>query len=91
MKNSPKHDAEFQRLKQAVSSESPGIRVLCPTRWTVCASSLQSILDNYKVLLSLWEECKDSKLDSETRTRIIGVETQMLSFWCVSWCCHSFS
>ena len=39
-----------QRLKQAVSSESPGIRVLCPTRWTVCASSLQSILDNYIIV-----------------------------------------
>ena len=32
------------------------------------------------MLLSLWEECKDSKLDSKTRTRIIGVETQMLTF-----------
>ena len=58
VKNSPKRDAEFQRLKQAVSSESPGIRVLCPTRWTVCASSLQSILDNYEVLMSLWEDVK---------------------------------
>ena len=80
VKNSPKRDAEFQRLKQAVSSESPGVRVLCPTRWTVCASSLQSILDYYEVLLSLWDECKDSKLDSETRARIIGVETQVLTF-----------
>ena len=80
VKNSPKRDAEFQRLKQAVSSESPGVHVLCPTRWTVCASSLQSILDNYEVLLSVWDECKDSKLDSEIRTRIIGVETQMLTF-----------
>ena len=34
----------------------------------------------YEVLLALWEECKDSKLDSEIRTKIIGVETQMLSF-----------
>ena len=32
------------------------------------------------MLLSLWEECKDSKLDSETRIRIIGVKTQMLTF-----------
>ena len=47
VKNSPKCDAEFQRLKQTFSSESPGIRVLCPTRWNVCASSLQSILDSY--------------------------------------------
>ena len=80
VKNSPKRDAEFQRLKQTFTSEGPGIWVLCPTRWTVCASSLQSILDTYEVLLLLWEECKDSKLDSETRTKIIGVETQILSF-----------
>ena len=51
VKNSPKRDAEFQRLKQTFTLEGPGIWVLCPTRWTVCASSLQSILDNYEVLL----------------------------------------
>ena len=37
-------------------------------------------MNNYEVLLLLWEECKDSKLDSETRTKIIRVEMQMLSF-----------
>ena len=40
VKNSPKRDAEFQRLKQAFTSEGPVIWVLCPTRLTVCASSL---------------------------------------------------
>ena len=81
VKNSPKRDAEFQRLKQSFTSESLGIQVSCPTRQIACASLAQSILDNYEVLLSLWEECsKDSTLYSETRTKIIGVEMQMLSF-----------
>ena len=37
IKKSPAHDAMFQELKvqcESVSS-SPGIRVLCPTRWTL--------------------------------------------------------
>ena len=33
-----------------------------------------------KYYCCFWEECKDSKLDSETRTKIIGAEMQMLSF-----------
>ena len=79
VKNLPKCDAAFQRLKQTFSSESTGIWVLCPTRWTVYAVLLESVLDNYEELLSLLEECKDSTLDSETKTRIIGIETQMIS------------
>ena len=58
VKNSPKRDAEFQRLEQTFTSEDPGIRALCPTRWTVCASSLQSILDKYEVLLLLGKNVK---------------------------------
>ena len=54
--------------------------MLCPTRWTVRASSLQSIIDNYEVLQGVWEESKDSLLESEIRSRVIGVEFQMMKF-----------
>ena len=30
--------------------------VLCPTRWIVKAKTLKSILDNFDVLLELWDE-----------------------------------
>ena len=46
-------DAIFKRLKEEMASDPPGIRVLCPTRWTVRAEALKSILDNYNVLLEL--------------------------------------
>ena len=46
----------------------------------MCAASLQSVLDNYEVLLQVWEESKETNLESEIRARIIGVETQMHSF-----------
>ena len=51
---SPKHDSTFEKLKQElVPMHSPGLRVLCLTKWSVSAESLQSVLDNYTVLLIL--------------------------------------
>ena len=32
MKKSPKRDTHFEALKSEIASDSPGIRVLCPTR-----------------------------------------------------------
>ena len=40
-----------------------------------CSSeSVGSILENYNVLIELWDECLDTKLEPD---RIIGVKTQM--------------
>ena len=57
IKYSPKRDAIFTKLKDELSSETPGFRVLCPTRWTVRADSLLSVMDNYTVLQ---DECIES-------------------------------
>ena len=58
IKESPRREAIFKRLKGAKELEkgSPGIRVLCPTRWTVKADTLKSVLDNYETLIEVWEE-----------------------------------
>ena len=56
IKKSPKCDAMFEHIKKDMSTESPGTRVLCTTRWTIKAETLKSILSNYDVLLRLWEE-----------------------------------
>lgn len=55
LKYSPKRDSLFERIKQELAPETPGFRTLCPTRWTVRANSLQSVVDNYIVLEDLWE------------------------------------
>ena len=80
IKKSPKRDAMFHKLKQEISQDCPGFRVLCPTRWTVRAASLNSVLDNYEVLLGVWEESNETHLDSDIKARIIGVDAQMQSF-----------
>ena len=56
LKKSPHCDATFQKLKEKTSNDSPGIRALCPTRWTARAQVLHSILARYKVLQILWDE-----------------------------------
>ena len=50
---SPKHSALFKVLKAEISPDTVGFRILCPTRWTVRNETLNSILDNYAVLLEL--------------------------------------
>ena len=77
---SPKRDAVFQKLKSELSPDTPGFRTICPTRWTVRAASLQSVLDNYEVLFGVWSDALDSKLNGEMRARIIGVDTHMHAF-----------
>ena len=62
IKKSPKQDAIFHKLKHGRATDTPSYHVLCPTRWTVCAASLQSVIDNYEVLLGVWEEPRIHKL-----------------------------
>ena len=80
IKYSPKRDGIFKRLKAEIHPGSPGVRVLCPTWWTVRAHSLKSVLDNYTVLQELWEESYDECKETEIKARIQGVAAQMRTF-----------
>ncbi|SMN02628.1 hypothetical protein SPONN_1502 [uncultured Candidatus Thioglobus sp.] len=84
VKLSPRRDAIFRQLKAESDSlsdkKSLSIRLLCPTRWTVRADSLLSIIDNYSVLLSTWDEAYEAVKDTESKARIQGVHSQMESF-----------
>ena len=77
---SPAHDAILTRLKDEVDSGSPGIRILCPTRWTLRADALQSIVSNFSLLLKLWGESLEYVKDTEMKAKIQGVNSQMLKF-----------
>ena len=80
IKKSPGRDTIFHKVKKEIASESPGIRLLAPTRWTVRAAALTSISENYKVLGETWSLAKQASSDSEMRARIGGVAKQMESF-----------
>ena len=80
IKFSPKRDALFQKLKGELQPKCSGKWVLCPTKWTVRADSLKSILDNYSVLQELCEESVKVTKESEMTARIVGVASQMATF-----------
>ena len=80
IKKSPACDAIFKWLKEEMGSDSPGIRVLCPTRWMIQPEALKSILDNFNVLLELWAKSLERVKDTEMKARIQGVSAQMMTF-----------
>ena len=55
IKFSPKREAMLRDLKEESGSDAPSVRSLCPTRWTVRADSLASIIANYDDIKLLWE------------------------------------
>lgn len=80
VKFSPRRDAIFTKLKAELSPQVPGLRNLCPTRWTVRAASLESIRLNYPTLLATWEEAVDVVKQTEVKARISGVAAKMMEF-----------
>lgn len=80
IKLSPRRDAVFKDLQAESESSSSSIKLLCPTRWTVRAESLLSIINNYSVLLDTWDEVSEIARDTETKARIQGVASQMNTF-----------
>ena len=83
IKYSPRREAIFREFKAERPCESnsrSGIRVLCPTRWTVKATALASIMSNFETLQSTWEKAVDVVQDTETKARIRGVSAMMNTF-----------
>ena len=80
VKFSPKRQAIFVQEKATTSPTTPGIRLLCPTRWTVRADVLKSVLDNYSALISTREQSSEETRDPELKGRLGGVAHQMTKF-----------
>ena len=55
---------------------------LSETRWTVRTVCFKRILDNYNVLWNVWKHVlQNDQMKTELKSRIIGVKTQMKSFY----------
>ena len=80
VKYSPRRDSLFQQLRDEMAPGNCGVRVLCPTRWTVRADTMRSIIRNYAVLQQLWDQAAILAHDTEVIARIRGVAAQMELF-----------
>ena len=49
---SPKRSNLFTHLKEDISPDTVGFRVLCPTQWTVRHETLSSIMSNYETFFA---------------------------------------
>ena len=80
MKWSPKRAGMLTRIKEEIGDSTPDVRTLCPTRWTVRANSLSSVMENYSSIRKLWEEALETTHNTEMKARIQGVDSQMATF-----------
>lgn len=47
---SPKQLGLFERIQSNLSPDSPRLKPLCPTRWTVRTAALNAVIKNYTVI-----------------------------------------
>ena len=59
---SPKRLGIFKHLQEEFNVDAPGLKPLCPTRWTVLIGAINSILKNYTEL----EQASNKSGDSAT-------------------------
>lgn len=82
LKYSSKRNAAFKKIKDDIAPSEPGFRTLCPTRWTVKADSLGSVIKNYSVLqTSLDAFTHMAARDMEMSARVNGIASQLDKFY----------
>ena len=91
VKYSPKRENLLGSIKDLLFFESqhadnktdpaPALDKLSATRWTVRGNAYQKIQSNFDPLMKLWDvSLAAGKLDSDVKSRIIGVKSQMTEF-----------
>ncbi len=61
VRRSPKRLNIAEKLSYDLSISSSQLKLLCPTRWTVRASSMNSLLTNYQLVKSVMQGVVDQK------------------------------
>lgn len=83
VKYSPKREQKLEAIKVIDEEDESTNRIakLSTTRWTVRANSFQRIIENYRYLHQLWDDClSESGLNRDVKSRIIGCQSQMETF-----------
>ena len=58
--------AIFKHLQEEFNVDAPGLKRLCPTRWTVRKGAINSILKNYDIVCTKLEQVSNESEDSAT-------------------------
>uniref|UniRef100_A0A8C4QSI2 TTF-type domain-containing protein n=1 Tax=Eptatretus burgeri TaxID=7764 RepID=A0A8C4QSI2_EPTBU len=80
-KLSHKRNTVLDQLQHETVPDTSGFRDLYPTRCIVSADSFQTVIDNYEVLRSTWDEyLEDKHLKSDVKAHIISMKIKMETF-----------
>ena len=78
---SPKRLVIFQSLQKNFSMDDPvGIKPLCPTRWTIRTSAIQSVITNYSILSTEFEIIARDSNSVEASRKACGLLAMMDKF-----------
>ena len=88
---SPKRLAIFQHLQKESSPSLPSIKPLCPTRWTVRTSAVDSVLKNYLVLMEALEKISEDSCTSDARAKVSTCMEQFRTYFGLRMCHLVFS
>lgn len=76
---SPKHLGQFRHLQEELSPGLPGLKPLCPTRWTVRTEAIHAVIMNYSVLCNELEKIGEEACGEASR-KSLGILAIMEKF-----------
>ena len=79
----PKREQKLESIKVTYEENEAVNRIskFSTTRWTVRGNFFQRIIDSYRFLYELWDEClRKSGLNRDVKSRIIGCKSEMEKF-----------
>jgi len=76
---SPKRLAQFKCLQEEFSKGLPGLKPLCPTRWTVRTGAIHAVISNYPIIFLELEKI-GTEASSEGSRKAIGLIAVMEKF-----------
>ena len=78
IRNFPKKLANFKSIKHSVSADTPSLKPLCPTRWTIRTAAINAILVNYPAISEELTEIGNSRCEASSRA--VGIMALMDRF-----------
>ena len=81
-KNHHRENLKSERYGRRQKNDNKGIKVFCPTRWTIHGETCASVLNNHEELMELWEWSLSVVNDSEMKARITGAKNFRFMFGC---------
>ena len=80
VKKSPSRESKIREIREKTKNHNKGIRVFCPTHWTIHGETCAPVFNSHEELMESWEWSLSVVNHSEMKARIIGAKNFMKMF-----------